>query len=69
MTRDRSERTGMVTLGVSLRHGHLRRTHSREIDTMSPEPQDAFDERKKREFYSSYGGRSMSPHAKTPDLA
>ena len=36
---------------------------------MSPEPQDAFDERKKREFYSSYGGRSMSPQAKTPDLA
>jgi hypothetical protein len=34
---------------------------------MSPEPQDAFDERKKWEFYSSYGGRSMTSHTKTPD--
>ena len=35
---------------------------------MSPEPQDAFDERMKSEFYPSYGGRSMSPRAKTPGL-
>lgn len=35
---------------------------------MSPEPQDAFDEQMKREFYSPYGGRSMLPRAKTPDL-
>jgi len=68
MTRDRSERTGMVTLGVSLRREHLRRIHSREIDTMSPEPEDAFDERMKPEFYSSYVDLSMSPPNKTPGL-
>lgn len=36
---------------------------------MSPEPQDAFAERMKQEFYSSDGDLSMSPHRETPDLA
>jgi hypothetical protein len=66
MTRDRSERTGMVTLGVSLRRNHLRRTHSRENDTMSPKALDAFDERMKQEFYSSYLDLSMSPPSQMP---
>jgi len=35
---------------------------------MSPERQDAFDERMKREVYSSYGHRSTSPPSHTADL-
>jgi len=35
---------------------------------MSPEAQDAFDERMKQEVYSSYVDLSMSPPGKTPDL-
>jgi len=58
----------MVALGVSWRRDHLRRTHSREIDTMSPERQDAFDERMKQEVYSPSLGRSMSPHGERPGL-
>ncbi|MEP7226768.1 MAG: hypothetical protein ABI785_05365 [Gemmatimonadales bacterium] len=56
----------MDTLGVSWRLDHLRRTHSREIDTMSPEPQDAFAERMKGEVYSSYRVLSTSPSCDTP---
>jgi len=58
----------MVTLGVSMRRDHLRRTLSREIDTMSPKRQDAFAERMKQEFYSSYGERSMSPSSELSGL-
>jgi ferritin len=69
MTRDRSERTGMVTLGVSWRQGHLRRTHSHEIDTMmSPKVQDAFNEQMKHEFYSSYLYLSMSAYLDAANL-
>jgi hypothetical protein len=50
----------MVTLGVGWRGGHLRRTHSREIETMRSEPQNAFDDRMKQEVYSSYLNPSMS---------
>ena len=35
---------------------------------MSPERQDAFDERMKQEVYSSWVDRSMSPHPETPGL-
>jgi hypothetical protein len=35
---------------------------------MSPEPQDAFDERMKQEFYSSYVDLSMSPPGEPPGL-
>jgi len=58
----------MGTLGVSLRRHHLRPTYSREIYTMSPERQDAFGERMKREVYSSYSDRSTSPLSHTPDI-
>jgi len=35
---------------------------------MSPERQDAFDERMKQEVYSPSLGRSMSPHGERPGL-
>jgi len=58
----------MITLGASWQRDHLRRTHSREIDTMSPEPQDAFAERMKWEVYSTYGDLSTSPPSQMPGL-
>ena len=35
---------------------------------MSPEAQDAFDERMKQEFYSPYVDLSMSPPSQMPGL-
>jgi hypothetical protein len=58
----------MATLGVSLRRHHLRRTHSREIDTMSPDPEDALAGRMKPEVYSSYADLSMSPYLQASSL-
>jgi hypothetical protein len=58
----------MDTLGVSWRRNHLRRTHSREIDTMSPEPQDEFAEPMKGEVYSSYRDLSTSRPYEAPGL-